>query len=129
MYTTITLFVISLLGIAGVIGSKIFEMKVRKVNFIAKLVAKGDERIHASIAFISFKYRVYKKIAALFVFDFLPSYAYELSVKLKDYVAKKYYNSTGDGFRGRRVLRSNGSVSFFLERLADKKTDSLNHKI
>ena len=125
---TITLFIISLLGVAGVIGSKIFEMKVRKVHFISKGVAKGDESIHKLLAFISFKYRVYKKIAGLFIFDFLPSYTYEILVKLKDYVAKKYY-SAGDGFRGRRVLRNNGSVSFFLERLAEKKTDGLNHKV
>ena len=47
---------------------------------------------------------------------------------MKDYVSKKYY-STGDGFRGRRVLRSNGSVSFFLERLSDDKNHPETRKV
>jgi hypothetical protein len=123
-----TLFFISLIGLSILFGSKIFEIKVRKIDFISRLFMKGDEKIHELIALAIFKYHNYKKIAGLFIFDFLPSYTYELLVKLKDYVAKKYY-STGDGFRGRRVLRSDGSVSAFLERLSEKRTDSLNNKI
>ena len=123
-----TLFIISSIGLAMVVGSKVFEIKVRKINFISKLFVRGDEKIHQVIAIAIFKYHNYRKIVGLFVFDFLPSYTYEILVKLKDYVAKRYY-STGDGFRGRRILRSNGSVSSFLERLAEKRADGLNHKI
>ncbi len=125
---TTVLFIISFIGLAGIIGSKIFEVKVRKVDFISEFIIKGDEKIHQLISLAIFKYHNYKKIAGLFVFDFLPSYAYEILVKLKDYVAKKYY-STGDGFRGRRILRSDGAVSSFLERLSEKRTDGLNRKV
>ena len=122
------LFILSFLGLVGIIGSKIFEIKVRKIDFISDKFAKGDQKIHQVLGVAVFKYHNYRKIAGLFIFDFLPSYTYEVLVKLKDYVAKKY-SSAGDGFRGRRILRSNGSVSFFLEKLSEKKTDSFNHKV
>lgn len=125
---TAILFYVSLLGMISVLGAKVFEMKVRRINSVSRLVAWGDSKIHQSIEFAIYKYRIYKKISALFIFDFLPSYAYELTVKLKDYLAKKYYNM-GDDFRGRRVLRSDGSVSAFLERLSERRGDSLNHEI
>ena len=125
---TTLLFILSIIGLASLIGSKIFEIKVRKIDFISRMVMKGDEKVHELIALVVFKYHNYKKIAKLFIFDFVPSLAYELLVKMKDYVAKKYY-SAGDGLRGRRVLRSNGSVSFFLEKLAEKQTDVTHHKV
>jgi hypothetical protein len=122
------IFFVSFIGLVGIIGSKIFEIKVRKIDFISRAFFKGDEKIHQFIGFAFQKYNLYKKIARLFVFEFLPAYAYEVLVKLKDYVAKKYYSHT-DGIRGRRVLKSNGSVSSFLERLGDKGVDSVNHKV
>ena len=97
-----------------------FEIKIRKIHFISNLFAKGDQGIHAYTDLVVFKYNRYKKITNIFIFEFLPSYLYELLVRMKDHVSKKYY-SAGDGFRGRRVLRSNGSVSFFLERLSEDK--------
>jgi hypothetical protein len=108
--------------------SKFFNLRFRRINFISNFVLRGDAKIHKIANLAVFKYHNYKKIAGIFFSEFLPSYAYELSVKLKDYVSKKYY-SAGDGFRGRRVLRSNGSVSFFLERLSEKKSDGLNRKV
>jgi hypothetical protein len=84
------------------------------------LSARGDVVIRQWIAQMVGKWNLYKKIARLFVFDFLPSYIYELLVKAKDYVSKKYYQF-GTEFQGRRVLRNTGSVSFFLERLAEEK--------
>ncbi len=125
---TIILFFVSLVVLCGLILSKLFENKVRKVHLISKLSTKGDEKIHKLIDLFIFKYNRYKKISNIFIFEFLPSYAYEILIKLKDYVSKKYY-SAGDEFRGRRVLRSNGSVSFFLERLADDKTSTKAQKI
>lgn len=115
------LFILSMFAIGLMLGSKIFERKVRKIHFLANLFIKGDEKIHQLIAVGLVKYNLYKKIAHIFVFEFLPSYMYEQLVKMKDFVSKKYY-SYGDDLRGRRVLRSNGSVSFFLERLAEGKT-------
>ena len=123
-----TLFIFSLFGLSAMIGSKIFEAKVRKIHFVSRVVEKGDSTIHRLIGLTIVKYRLYKKIISLFLFEFLPSYAYELTVRLKDYLAKKYY-SAGDGFRGRRVLRSNGSVSFFLQKITEKKSDTSHHKV
>ena len=117
---TIILFIISLIALSGLVASKIFEIKIRKIHFLAEAFVKGDEKIHDIIDLLVLKYGLYRKIANLFLFDFLPGYLYEVLVKMKDYVAKKYY-SAGDEFRGRRVLRSNGSVSFFLERLSEEK--------
>src|SRR5665213_386729 len=108
---TITLFIVSLIGLSVLIVSKVFEIKVRKIDFLVNAFHKGDARIHAGIDHAYFYYNRYKKIASLFVFDFLPSYLYEMLVKMKDYTSKKYYSKTDD-FRGKRVLRNTGSVSF-----------------
>ncbi len=106
---------------------KLFEIKVRKINFISSIFMRGDEVIHDFVDSIHYKYNLYNKILNLFLFDFIPAYIYEVLVKMKDNVSKKYYN-TGDGFRGRRMLRSNGSVSFFLERLSEEKIVPENYK-
>ncbi len=121
MTTTITFFIISMFVLAGLIASKIFEIKVRKIDFLVKLFLVGDRLIRQLGDILIFKYNRYKKILNIFIFDFLPSYLYELLVKMKDYVAKKYYNA-GDNIRGRRILKSNGSVSSFLEQLAEDKS-------
>lgn len=120
---TTIIFLVSLLVLSGLVFSKVFELKVKRIGFLTKLFAKGDEFIHKAIEFGVFKYNRYKKISNIFIFEFLPSYLYEILVRSKDYVAKKYYTA-GDSFRGRRVLKSNGSVSFFLERLAEDKHSS-----
>ena len=125
---TTILFFVSLFVLTTLVGSKVFETKVRKINSLSNLFAKGDEKIHKLIDLGVFKYNRYKKIAHIFMFEFIPSYAYEILVKMKDYVSKKYYSSA-DGFRGRRVLRTNGSVSFFLERLSDDKTHPEARKV
>lgn len=120
---TTILFFVSLFVLATLVGSKVFELKVRKIGFLSAIFTKSDEQIHKLIDLGVFKYNRYKKIGQIFVFEFIPSYAYETLVKMKDYVSKKYYSSA-DGFRGRRVLRSNGSVSFFLERLSEEKPEA-----
>lgn len=125
---TTILFFVSFFVLVSLVGSKVFERRVRKIDLLSDIFAKGDERIHKLIDLGVFKYNRYKKISQIFVFEFLPSYAYELLVKMKDYVSKKYYSSA-DGFRGRRVLRSNGSVSFFLERLSEDKTQPEARKV
>ncbi len=126
--TSIILFIVSLFVLCGLIASKVFEIKFNKIHFFSKWITSWDEKIHKLIEVLIFKYNRYKKISNIFLFEFIPSYAYEILVKMKDYVSKKYY-SAGDDFRGRRVLRSNGSVSFFLERLGDDKSSIKNHKI
>ncbi len=108
--------------LAFMVGSKVFEIKVKKINFLSNIFAKGDNKIHSMMDVLVFKYNRWRKITNIFIFEFIPSYAYEMLSKMKDYVSKKYY-SAGDGFRGRRVLRTNGSVSFFLERLSDDNTN------
>ena len=123
-----TLFVISFGGIGVMVGSKIFEIKVKKIEVLVRLWSKGDAKIHQLIEKAIFKYNRYRKITHIFIFDFLPSYAYELSVRLKDYISKKYYEA-GDKFRGRRILRDNGSVSAFLQHIAENKSDASNHNV
>ena len=121
------LFIISLICIFVMLGSKIFEIKVRKIHILANLFSKGDVRIHNLIEIAIFKYNHYKKIAKLFIFDFLPAYSYEMAVKLKDYIAKKYYQA-GDKFNGRRILRDNGSVSTFLQHITEDASNKSHHK-
>jgi hypothetical protein len=117
---TTILFIVSLCALFFMLTLKVFDLKVRKLSFLSNIYSKGDRFIHGMIDKMVYLYNRYKKISRIFIFEFLPSYAYEILVKMKDYVAKRYYMA-GDDFRGRRVLRSTGSVSFFLERLSDDK--------
>lgn len=120
---TIIFFIVSLLAICLMIASKIFQLEMKRNHFLSNLFSKGDVKIHQLIEKMVFSYNHYKVIAKLFVFDFLPSYAYELLVHMKDYVAKKYY-LWGDDFRGRRMLRDKGSVSTFLQNITENKSDA-----
>ena len=73
---TTILFFVSLLGIAFMLGSKVFEIKVRRINMLVKFFSKGDVKIHQFIDWMIFKYGRYRKITSIFIFDFLPAYAY-----------------------------------------------------
>lgn len=117
---TTTLFIISLFGLFILFLFKAIEIKFGKVSFLQKVYNKSDDLIYSFLESVNFKYNRYKKITKIFIFEFIPFYIYELLVKAKDAVARKYY-SVGDEFRGRRVLRNKGSVSFFLERLSEEK--------
>ena len=121
------LFVVSLLVLSVMIASKVWEVKVRKIETLAEIYLRGDKKIHGWIEQAILAYRHFQKVAHLFFFDFLPSYIYELSVKLKDYLAKRYYSAENQ-FRGRRMLRDNGSVSAFLQNISDS-TDSSHRKV
>lgn len=118
---TTIIFFASFFVLLALIGSKMLEERAVRAHPFSHFFSVGDEKIHKIIDLVVFKYNRYKKIAHIFMFEFIPCYTYELLVRMKDYVSKKYYSSA-DGFRGRRVLRSNGSVSFFLESLSDDKT-------
>ncbi len=116
-----SLFIASLFGILLMLSWKAFEIKVRKIDFISNFFAKADTFFKNFFEKAYFLYKRYQLISKLFFFEFLPSYLYEILVKMKDYVAKKYYHLALDEFRGRRVLRSNGSVSFFLEQITSEE--------
>jgi hypothetical protein len=99
---------------------KVFDMKVRKIGFLTRFFGVGDRLIDGTIQGAIVRYNYYKKVSQIFLFDFLPSLLYEVLVKMKDSVARRYYNA-GNEFRGRRLLRNDGSVSSFLERLSEDK--------
>jgi hypothetical protein len=113
-------FFVSLSVLFVLFALKAIDIKIRKIGFLSRLWAWGDRKIGAALDAGIYRYNRYKKISRIFLFDFVPSYVYELLVKMKDQVSKKYYSSA-DNFRGRRVLRTTGNVSFFLERLGDDK--------
>lgn len=99
------------------IGTKMIEQKIGSFPLWTRLISKIDERMHGVVDRFIAKYQLWKKIAYLFVFNFLPSYAYELLVKMKDYVYKKYYESQSKLKGNKRMLRTNGSVSSFLQEI------------
>lgn len=124
---TITLFAVSFLALATLIASKVFEARVRKIKILTTLAIYGDRLIHNFVEASIFHYHRSREIIHIFFFDFLPSYLYEILVRSKDYVSRKYY-SAGDEFRGRRVLRTNGSVSTFLQNIAEDKSSVKSRK-
>lgn len=127
MITTI-IFAVSLFAICFMIAFKAFQLKFQTDNFLSAMAHKADLVLHGWIELGVQKYFLYRKIAHLFLFDFLPRYAYNVLNRMKDYIATKYYIA-GDQFRGRRVLRGNGSVSFFLQELADESREMKGEKV
>ncbi len=120
---TTVLFFASMFGLFTLLSYKAFEIKVRKIRFVADLFNQADLKMHAFMDVCVGQYKHVEKVLRIFLTEFLPSYLYELSHKSKDYISKKYYNA-GNEFRGKRMLRSSGSVSFFLERLAEEKAEA-----
>ncbi|HEY0221098.1 MAG TPA: hypothetical protein VGC58_02645 [Candidatus Paceibacterota bacterium] len=106
---------------AGLSIIKAFDLKVRRIEFLAKFFNLTDTKINDFLIFLVYKYNWLLKVSNIFIFEFLPSYLYENLVKMKDNVSKRYY-SNADKFRGKRVLRTDGSVSFFLDRLSEERS-------
>src|SRR5579872_1441334 len=78
-------FYISLAAIALMLAFKLLESHRGEIGWWQDLVRRADKRVHDMRAKLVAKYRLYKKIAYLFVFEFLPAYAYRQTVRLKDY--------------------------------------------
>ncbi|MFZ2523267.1 MAG: hypothetical protein WAW92_02665 [Minisyncoccia bacterium] len=125
---TTIIFFISLFAMLLVASLRAYQIKVKEIGFLSRVYLKGDMFLNDVFEFVTYKYNRWKMISQIFFFEFLPSLLYENLVKAKDYVSKKYYEN-GDKFRGRRVLRSNGSVSFFLGRLSEEKGSSHQGRI
>lgn len=115
---TTTIFISSFLALGAMIGTKMIEQKLGSFPLWTNLVSKTDEQVHQWMGVLIAKYQLWKKIAYLFIFNFLPSYAYELLIKMKDYVYKKYYESQSKLKGNKRMLRANGSVSSFLQEIS-----------
>lgn len=122
---TTTIFISSFVALLAMIGTKMIEQKLGSFPLWTRLVSRTDEVVHDIVSRLVGKYQLWKKIAYLFIFNFLPSYAYELLVKMKDYVYKKYYESQSKLKGNKRMLRTNGSVSSFLQEISaePKKED------
>jgi hypothetical protein len=112
------IFYVSLIGIVGMLSFKVVEEKLGGVHWWSRFIDSADKKIHQYIFIAGQKYRLWKKIASLFVFDFLPAYLYHQSTKLKDYLYKKYYASQSNLMGSKRMLRGNGSVSEFLQNIS-----------
>lgn len=115
---TQTLFISSFVGIAIMLGSKLAEERFGKFHWWSKIAAWADQKVHSAIHIIVEKYKFYKKVVSIFVFEFLPAYAYRKLIELKDYVYKKYYSSANNLKGEKRMLRSNGTVSEFLKNIS-----------
>ncbi len=99
-------------------SSKFAEERFGKFHWWSKVASWGDQKVHSTIHIVAEKYKFYKKIATIFIFEFLPAYAYRELIELKDYVYKKYYSSANNLKGGKRTLRSNRTVSEFLQNIS-----------
>lgn len=120
---TTIIFFVSLLVLFFLTSLKAYQHKVGEIKFLSDFYLRCDLFVNSVFETVWYKYNRWRKIFQIFVFEFLPSLLYENLVKAKDYVSRKYYEN-GDKFRGRRALRSHGSVSFFLGRLSEEKGTS-----
>ena len=102
-------------------GIKLVESHRGEISWWARLISRADARIHYWMRWVEGKYVLYKKIASIFVFEFLPAYLFEQVVKLKDYLYKKYHTSRTNLKGEKRMLRSTGSVSEFLQSISKEE--------
>ncbi len=112
-----TIFVSSFAGIAFMLCSKLAEERFGKFHWWSRMAHFADQKVHSLSTLLIQKYSLYKKIASIFFFEFLPAYAYHKAVALKDYLHKKYYSSSSSLRGEKRMLRSTGSVSEFLQNI------------
>ena len=117
---TLISFIVSFIVLISLIILKVIENKFGGISFLNRIFAKGDYFIGNLFQGLYLRYNYLKRVTHIFFFDFLPSLLYAFLIKSKDYVARRYYNSSNE-FRGRRLLRADGSVSNFLERLSEDK--------
>jgi hypothetical protein len=111
----LVVFITSLSVLIFMVFFKYLALSQNKEVFWSRFLHFADSQVHRFTHFFESKYRLYKKIFYLFTFEFLPSFFYEKTVKLKDYIAKRYYASA-DSLKGnKKMLRTNGSVSSFLQ--------------
>ena len=68
------IFFISMFVLGGMLTSKVFEIKVRKIDFLSDAFTKGDEKIHKSIEIVTSNYKRWKVIVNIFIFDFIPRF-------------------------------------------------------
>ncbi len=118
---TESIFTLSFAGIAFMLGSKLAEERFGKFHWWSKIALWSDRFVHEVSAAIVRKYRLYRKISYLFLFEFLPAYAYKKSGEFKDYVYKKYYASQSNLQGNKKMLRGNGSVSEFLQNITKEE--------
>ena len=109
------------------VGSKVVEERFGAFHWWKKMATSADQTVHRLITMVTKKYQLYKKIAFLFLFEFLPAYAYRKTIELKDYVYKKYYTSQINLKGNKKMLRSNGSVSEFLQNISKDDIQSETH--
>jgi hypothetical protein len=113
-----SLFYISFSCITVMLGIKLIEKHRGEISWWASLIDRADARIHRFLRMLEGKYRLWKKISGIFIFEFLPAYLFEQVVKLKDYLYKKYHTSAGSLKGEKRMLRNTGSVSEFLQSIS-----------
>lgn len=118
---TTIIFFVSFFALLLLGAFRAYQMKMGPVKSVTDFYTRCDLYLNKMIESIFYKYKRWSNISHIFFFEFLPSLVYEVLVKSKDFVSRKYYEN-GDRFRGRRALRSHGSVSFFLGRLSEEKT-------
>jgi hypothetical protein len=101
------------------LGTKMIEQKLGSFR-CGLVLCKTDEWVHTWIDTLIASISCGKN-CILICIQFLPSYAYELLVKMKDYVYKKYYESQSVLKGNKRMLRSNGRSLFLQEITAEPK--------
>ena len=114
-------FYISFVCLCFMLTFKMIEGRVGEIGWWARMRKVWDDRMHVWREKLWATWTLWKKIAYLFVFEFLPAYAYKQTLKLKDYFYKKYYESAERMKGEKRMLKSNGSVSEFLQNLTEDK--------
>jgi hypothetical protein len=117
-----SLFISSFAAITFMLASKLAEARFGEFHWWSKMASWGDQKVHGVMTVVVQKYQLYRKIAYIFIFEFLPAIAYHKTIELKDYLHKKYYTSSVSLRGEKRMLRSSGSVSEFLQNIKKEET-------
>lgn len=114
--------------LVSMIFSKAIEIKTGNAHFMSTLFQRFDGNVHVYSDLLFSKFKRYRKISNLLFFEFIPSFSFEILTRMNDFVSKKYHTA-GNNFRGKKALRHDGSVSFFLSRLSEEKINSSESRI
>lgn len=122
-----TIFIVSGLVIAALIGAKMIEERKKKKPFLLRLVSLGDERArHLSHGF-AHKYSELKERVSFFMKRQLPLRSRNFLNKAQAVIKEKAEKHIGD-IRGSRFLKKSDGISEYFKSISDKESGRIDEE-
>jgi hypothetical protein len=116
------IFVISLLGIAVLIFSKMIEEKSKSKPLFLRLVSLGDERVRNATVGFAHMYSDWRERGHLYLTNQLPLQTKNLMNKASLMIKEKLEKHVGD-IRGSKFLKKSDGLSEYLKSISEKENE------